>query len=100
MGYNREDFVRIKAEFSAAAEKLKETENYPTRRELDLFMQKKSEHATALLEKEQAENSQPQATAEENVEQAESIVEEMEKPVILSSSVKNSHLVIITVRSW
>lgn len=41
-------------------------------------------------EKEQAENSQPQATAEENVEQAESIVEEMEKPVIESAVISCS----------
>ncbi len=53
---NKRGYIeKVKADFSAAAEKLKETENYPTRRELDLFLQKKNEMAMALLEKEQGE---------------------------------------------
>ena len=53
---NKRGYIeKVKADFSAAAEKLKETEGYPTRRELDMFLQKKNEMTAALLEKEQGE---------------------------------------------
>ncbi len=53
---NKRGYIeRAKEDFSKAAEKLRETETYPTRRELDLFLQKKNERASALLEKEQGE---------------------------------------------
>ncbi len=53
---NKRGYIeRAKEDFSKAAEKLRETETYPTRRELDLFLRKKNERASALLEKEQGE---------------------------------------------
>ncbi len=51
----REYIVTARAEYAAASEKFRETENYPTRRELDLFLQKKNERTKTLLEKEQGE---------------------------------------------
>jgi len=55
---NKRSFIETaRAEFAAAAEAKKKTENYPTRRELDLFLQKKNDFSSRLLEKEQAEKT-------------------------------------------
>lgn len=55
--YKRSYIATAKEEFAAAAERKRATESYPTRRELDLFTEKKNAQSSLLLGKEQGEKA-------------------------------------------